>query len=199
MLANMVVALTGLRLYCEWKGIRRCALARLGAIFERVHWRWTQRKLLVVFADLDIHLVVYMSARPRSKDQRTEQWVLRQRPEASIVSASSPEQLGPRQRLRGRHDFGQQTSPCRASVQEPLVLEVPEAPLIVAAADDKLASVLRERAAEALVELPDQVDDDKGSDDSFYSNTTWHPKNFINEVIFHLCCLKWTSSYFTSL
>jgi hypothetical protein len=172
MLANMVVALEALRLYCGRKDIRRLALVRLGATFERVHWRWTQRKLLDVFADLDIHLVVYMSDRPSSKDQRTEQWVRRQRP----TSIPEHERLRPRQRLHGRRDFGQQTSPCRAPVQEPSELKVLEAPLIEPAAVHKLVSVLTmsERASKALDELPDR-DNDKEDTSSFDSCGTWYP------------------------
>jgi hypothetical protein len=65
-LADIVTALRNLRDYCEKMHIRRLALPRVGSNLDRVNWRWTQRKLLEVFEDLDIELVVFLGdRRPR--------------------------------------------------------------------------------------------------------------------------------------
>jgi O-acetyl-ADP-ribose deacetylase (regulator of RNase III) len=63
-LSNIVTALDNLRGYCVDKKIRRLALPRVGSNLDRVNWRWTQRKLLEVFEDVDIELVVYLGVRP---------------------------------------------------------------------------------------------------------------------------------------
>jgi hypothetical protein len=73
-LANIVAALVSLREYCKDKIIRRLALPRVGSNLDRVNWRWTQRKLLEIFAGVDIELVVYLgdrqSRRPAARRQQ---------------------------------------------------------------------------------------------------------------------------------
>jgi hypothetical protein len=62
-LGNLVKALESLKIFCVQKQLKRIALVRVASQTDRVHWRWTQRKLLDVFADLDIELAVYLQAR----------------------------------------------------------------------------------------------------------------------------------------
>jgi hypothetical protein len=65
-LTDIVTALRNLRDYCDKMHIRQLALPRVGSNLDRVNWRWTQQKLLEVFEDLDIELVVYLGdRRPR--------------------------------------------------------------------------------------------------------------------------------------
>ncbi|CAB3374460.1 Hypothetical predicted protein [Cloeon dipterum] len=49
----------------DLKGIKRLALVRIASKTDKVHWRWTQCKLLEAFADLDIELAIYLQTRPR--------------------------------------------------------------------------------------------------------------------------------------
>jgi len=70
-LSDIVTALRNLRDYCDKMRIRRLALPRVGSNLDRVNWRWTQRKLLEIFADLDIELVVYLGDRRPRRAQRT--------------------------------------------------------------------------------------------------------------------------------
>jgi hypothetical protein len=64
-LADIVTLFASLREYCLAKDITRLAMVRVGAGLDRVNWRWTQAKLLDMFADLDIELVVYLRPRRR--------------------------------------------------------------------------------------------------------------------------------------
>jgi hypothetical protein len=70
-LSDIVTALRNLRDYCEKMRIRRLALPRVGSNLDRVNWRWTQRKLLEIFEDLDIELVVYLGDRRPRQARRT--------------------------------------------------------------------------------------------------------------------------------
>jgi hypothetical protein len=70
-LSDIVTALRNLRDYCDKMRIRRLALPRVGSNLDRVNWRWTQRKLLEVFEDLDIELIVYLGDRRPRQARRT--------------------------------------------------------------------------------------------------------------------------------
>jgi hypothetical protein len=70
-LSNIVDALAKLKEYCIEKDIKRLALVRIAANTERVHWRWTQRKLLEIFKDVEITLAVYLHNPPRKFFHKT--------------------------------------------------------------------------------------------------------------------------------
>ncbi|CAB3388749.1 Hypothetical predicted protein [Cloeon dipterum] len=55
-LVRLSYAILGLRDFCRERVVRKT---------DRVHWRWTQCKLLEAFADMDIELAVYLQMRPR--------------------------------------------------------------------------------------------------------------------------------------
>ncbi|CAB3372574.1 Hypothetical predicted protein [Cloeon dipterum] len=58
-LANMVVAMESLKKFCVENNIKRIAMERFFANHERVNWRWTQQKMLEIFADTEILLAIY--------------------------------------------------------------------------------------------------------------------------------------------
>jgi hypothetical protein len=64
-LANIVHCLGSLKEFCVLRGIKRLALPRIASNTERVHWRWTQKKLLEIFADVEITLVIYLQKQPK--------------------------------------------------------------------------------------------------------------------------------------
>jgi hypothetical protein len=70
-LSNIVDALAKLKEYCVLHDIKRLALVRVASNTERVHWRWTQMKLLDIFADLDIKLVIYLHKPPKKVFHKT--------------------------------------------------------------------------------------------------------------------------------
>jgi len=70
-LSNIVDALASLKEYCVLHDIKRLALVRIASNTERVHWRWTQMKLLEIFSDLDISLVIYLHKPPRKFFHKT--------------------------------------------------------------------------------------------------------------------------------
>jgi hypothetical protein len=70
-LSNIVDALAKLKEYCIQNDIKRLALVRIAANTERVHWRWTQRKLLEIFDDVEITLAVYLHNPPRKFFHKT--------------------------------------------------------------------------------------------------------------------------------
>jgi hypothetical protein len=70
-LSNIVDALAKLKEYCVLNNIKRLALVRIASNTERVHWRWTQMKLLEIFSDLDITLVIYLHKPPRKFFHKT--------------------------------------------------------------------------------------------------------------------------------
>jgi hypothetical protein len=70
-LANIVDCLAHLKDFCVERGIRRLALVRIASQTEKVHWRWTQMKILEIFADIDITLVVYLQRRPKRVFHKT--------------------------------------------------------------------------------------------------------------------------------
>jgi hypothetical protein len=71
-LSNLVRAIESLKAFCVRHRLRRLALVRIGSQTDRVHWRWTQRKILEVFADVDIELVVYLQpySDPRKRSRK---------------------------------------------------------------------------------------------------------------------------------
>jgi hypothetical protein len=70
-LSNIVDALAKLKEYCVLHDIKRLALVRVASNTERVHWRWTQSKLLEIFSDLDITLVIYLHKPPKKFFHKT--------------------------------------------------------------------------------------------------------------------------------
>jgi hypothetical protein len=64
-LSNIVDALASLKEYCVLHDIKRLALVRIASNTERVHWRWTQMKLLEIFSELEITLVIYLHKLPK--------------------------------------------------------------------------------------------------------------------------------------
>jgi hypothetical protein len=70
-LSNIVDALAKLKEYCVLHDIKRLALVRIASNTERVHWRWTQMKLLEIFSDIDIKLVIYLHKPPRKFFHKT--------------------------------------------------------------------------------------------------------------------------------
>jgi hypothetical protein len=70
-LSNIVDALAKLKEYCVSNNIKRLALVRIASNTERVHWRWTQMKLLEIFSDIDISLVIYLHKPPRKFFHKT--------------------------------------------------------------------------------------------------------------------------------
>jgi hypothetical protein len=61
-LSNLGRSIESLKAFCVQNKIQRLALVRIGSRTDRVHWRWTQRKILDVFSDVDIDLVVYLQS-----------------------------------------------------------------------------------------------------------------------------------------
>jgi hypothetical protein len=108
-LANIVTALVSLREYCKDTVIRRIALPRVGSNLDRVNWHWTQRKLLEIFADVDIELVVYLgdrqSRRPAARRQQPpgSQPVARQQSISDTSRQPPPSQLRQPAQLPSRH------------------------------------------------------------------------------------------------
>jgi hypothetical protein len=70
-LSNIVDALAKLKEYCVLHDIKRLALVRIASNTERVHWRWTQMKLLEIFSDLEINLVIYLHKPPKKIFHKT--------------------------------------------------------------------------------------------------------------------------------
>jgi hypothetical protein len=70
-LANITVALEKLRDYCVDKKIERLALVRVASMTEKVHWRWTQHKLLEIFENVDITLALYLQKKPKKRFHKT--------------------------------------------------------------------------------------------------------------------------------
>jgi hypothetical protein len=64
-LSNIVDCLARLKDFCVERGIKRLALVRIASNTEKVHWRWTQAKLLEIFADVDITLFIYLQKQPK--------------------------------------------------------------------------------------------------------------------------------------
>ncbi|CAB3388714.1 Hypothetical predicted protein [Cloeon dipterum] len=65
-LTNLASAISSLRNFCEEKSIKRLALVRIASKTDRVHWRWTQQRLLEAFKDQDIVLAVYLQVPQRA-------------------------------------------------------------------------------------------------------------------------------------
>jgi hypothetical protein len=70
-LGNIVHCLVRLKEYCVERGIERLALVRIASNTEKVHWRWTQMKLLEIFADVKITLAIYLQKPPRRVFHKT--------------------------------------------------------------------------------------------------------------------------------
>jgi hypothetical protein len=70
-LSNIVDALASLKEYCVLNDIKRLALVRIASNTERVHWRWTQMKLLEIFSDLEITLAIYLHKPPKKFFHKT--------------------------------------------------------------------------------------------------------------------------------
>jgi hypothetical protein len=97
-LSGVVTALQSIRDYCRDKGVGRIAMVRLGAGLDRVHWRWTQQKLLEIFEGLDVVLAVYI--RPRRWRRRETELQLQPPPSLDDLRHFPPP--GGRGRRRGR-------------------------------------------------------------------------------------------------
>jgi hypothetical protein len=70
-LSNIVEALMQMKEYCVQNDVKRLALVRVASVTDKVHWRWTQRKILEIFEDVDITLALYLQKRPRRTFHKT--------------------------------------------------------------------------------------------------------------------------------
>jgi hypothetical protein len=149
-LADIAAALQSLRDYCEHMHIRRLALPRVGSNLDRVHWRWTQQKLLEAFEDLDIELVVYLGDRRPRQARRTppvngQPPALKQPPDGSSRTEFPPlkdpkeRAMRPVGRQAGLHK-GDGADACGGSVlagrPEASVIEPPALPEVDNSAND---------------------------------------------------------------
>jgi len=144
-LSDIVTALRNLRDYCAKMHIRRLALPRVGSNLDRVNWRWTQRKLLEVFADMDIELVVYLGDRRPRRAQRTSVEGQPRPPDMSsrtdfpALPAATERAIRPDGRQAGLHK-GEGADTCGGSVlagrPEASVIGPPALPEAVTSAND---------------------------------------------------------------